>query len=159
MPPPSKHPGAARRSRNRNARKLAPIYATGNIERVWRKIRKTASCKGKRTATKSAACPNPLDEGEKKTRKKSADTLEPEEYHMPCADGLPMFNPCYRSHPATVLPWHLLLDMASDGSYCKKWNWRLNTKPTKSTSSRLGFFLSLCLLIFDCPVRSPADIH
>ena len=34
--PPSKHPDAARRSRSRsrNAKKLLPIYATGNMKRV-----------------------------------------------------------------------------------------------------------------------------
>ena len=55
-PPPSKHPGAARRSRSliRNARKLSPIYATGNMERVGGKNTKTANCKEKRSMPESA---------------------------------------------------------------------------------------------------------
>ena len=101
MPLPSKHPGGARRSRNRNARKLSPIYATGNMERVGGKTQKTADCKEKRSARRNAACPNPLDEGEKKTRKESADALDPEKYPVPYADGSPMSHPCYRRHSAT----------------------------------------------------------
>ena len=48
------------------------------------KTQKTTNCKEKRSARRSAACPNPLDEGEKKTRKESADALDPEKYPVPC---------------------------------------------------------------------------
>ncbi|MCJ1346782.1 hypothetical protein MMC31_005000 [Peltigera leucophlebia] len=66
MPSPSKHPGSARRSQSlhRNARKLSRIYATGNMERVGGKKHERL-----RTARKSAACPNPLDEEEKRNKK------------------------------------------------------------------------------------------
>lgn len=45
MPHPSKHPGAARRGRSRKARKLSPIYATENVERVGGKPENTKDCK------------------------------------------------------------------------------------------------------------------
>ena len=54
-------------------------------------------------ARKNAACPIPLDEGEKKTRKESADALDVEEYPVPC-DGSPMSRPCCRRHPPQSYP-------------------------------------------------------
>ena len=74
MPSPSKHPGAARRSGSphRNARKLSPIYATGNMERVGGKNTKDCELQGKA-----------LDEEQKRNKKESADALDPE--NTPCS--------------------------------------------------------------------------
>ena len=49
MPPPSRHPGAARRSRSlrRNARRLSLIYTTDNMERVGGKITGDSKLQGK----------------------------------------------------------------------------------------------------------------
>lgn len=72
------------------------------VRKKEKKRKKNANCKEKRYVH---TCPNPLDKEEKKTRKVSADGLDPEEYPMQCADRSPMSHPCHR-HPATatVLP-------------------------------------------------------
>ena len=99
MPPPSKHAGAARRSQNLhcNARNLSPIYATGNMERVGGKNTKGCELQGKALHARIRWMRK-----KRKTRKESADGLDPEKYPVPCADRSPMSHPCCR--PATVLP-------------------------------------------------------
>ena len=128
MPPPSKPPGAARRSRNRNARKLSPIYATGYGGGGWEKHDRL------QTARRSAAFPNPLDEGEKKKVRmrltlKNTPCRAPTDRrcHTPAAAATPPLR-----HPTTVLsllpPSHINIkaseggDMGSHTSPQSSWN-------------------------------------
>ena len=93
--PPSKHPvllGGAGTAMPRSS----PLSMRLGIWSGW--VEKHGRL---RAARKSAACPNLLDEGEKKRRKESVDALDPEEYPVPCADGSPMSQPCCRRHSAS----------------------------------------------------------
>ena len=79
VPPPSKHPGATRRSRSLhcNARKLSPIYATGNMERVGGKKTKDCELRGKALHAKIRWIRK-----ERETRRENADGLDPK--NTPC---------------------------------------------------------------------------